>query len=198
MKLAELMTKTVNRYLAIFTSVITLIVTLLAYGGELFIFAAVLLAWSWVLGNPDGARATLALNLIALCIACVIAVEGHILDREVLSLHLRFPGSPPNAVDLLPMNILWLCVPVTVMFLIGKKGFSIIFVILHLALWAQLTHELWRVRTGNPLNYPTFTSVGAYRWIFLVVSVICLIVYLAIRSILIIANMIKGGQEHRW
>ena len=190
------MTATINLCLAVALSAITLIVTLFAYGGEFFIVAAVLVAWSWVLWNPDDARATLVLNLTALCIACVIAIQGYILDREVLSLNLRFPVAPPNAIDLLLTSILWPLVPVTVMFLISRKGLSLIFLVLYLALWARLTFELWRVRLGDPLHYPTWASVGGHRWGFLVLSVICLIVYLAIRSIFVIANTIKGGQGH--
>jgi hypothetical protein len=64
-----------------------------------------------------------------------------------------------------------------VMLIINNKKFSIVFFLINLMLFANVTYEVWLVNVEPPLHYE---KIGGYQALVMVLSLMCFVVFLPI------------------
>ncbi|MEH2513950.1 hypothetical protein V1291_005304 [Nitrobacteraceae bacterium AZCC 1564] len=113
--------------------------------------------------NLTGGRTVLILNVCALILALIVSVEATFIDYRIFGW-------------LRPSDWLFAFVPVTAMFLVRNKMFSIAFLSLYVGLAIQMCFQAWSLYSGTYRDGGAKDPLG-YMGIFLLLSLVCLVAY---------------------
>lgn len=124
--------------------------------------------------NLTGGRTTLVLNICALALALIITIEGAYIIYRIFGWY--------NRSD-------WIAslVPVLVMFIIRNRGFSYVFLFLHILVALALFSTSRHVYLGTYKSYGAKYPIQDVGYFFFV-SLVCLAVYCAAILVLFVAR----------
>src|SRR5436190_9512234 len=85
-------------------------------------------------------KTTVVLNIVGICLAAIVTAEGVYIAKNIL-----------GYVD--TSDYFGMFVPIIIMFMIGNKSFSCVFMSIYVLLSLMLAREVWLIMAGTPLSY---------------------------------------------
>jgi Na+/proline symporter len=123
-------------------------------------------------------RRTLIINFCGLALALVLAAENVYFDYKVIGLSL--PGS------------YWpVFVPLVVMFIVGRRNLSYVFLVMYALLIVFLMYQAWLIYDSKvPQSF--LKGIGIIQGILVVLSVVCLSFYAVLGVIRWLSRRLKS------